>query len=110
MNARPITILALVQVAVVIISFFTLGMVLKAEGYPDPGIHFGGLALFLRHYDLFFILAPLGYAILAALAEYRWRDRDLYLPIVATGIGTILAILGVFYFAADPGCWVSIHG
>jgi len=71
--ARTITILGLVQVLLVILGFFGLGIVMKLNGYPrhDYGIHWNPLALFLRRHGLILLLVPVLWTVFAALSQSR---------------------------------------
>ena len=102
MPARPITTIALTQVALVIISFFGLAAFMKLQGYPTS--HSGGwnpLALFLRQRGLWMLLVPVLWTLSCLLAERRaprfWTDRHTLL----LGLTTALAIFLLFVYAAS---------
>ena len=64
---RPTTVLALVQTLLVILGYFTVGIVLKMSGYPSVTVlHWNPLAVFLREHGLWFLLLPVVWSIFVA--------------------------------------------
>src|ERR1022692_2371287 len=104
--SRTITILGLVQMLVVVLGFFGLGIVMKMNGYPheeDYGIRWNPMALFLRRHGLMLLFVPVIWTICAALSQ--GRERFVYtLDVWAVlGIGFAAVIIGLFIYACvDP--------
>jgi len=95
--SRGITILATVQVVSLILGFFGLGLVLKAHGYPETNVfRWSPWALFLREYGLWFLALPILWASYASLAVRR--DRGIFSPSLAVGVGLVLTAGIVFCF------------
>lgn len=99
---RTITIFALIQLLLVLLGFFGLGVVMKWNGYPHEeefGIRFTSLALLLRHHGMCLLLVPAIWAVLAAVAENKGTfifSLDGWLVLGFVAIGTIA---GLFIFA-----------
>ena len=94
--SRTITILGLVQMLLVILGFFGLGIVMKVNGYPsdDLGIRWNPLALMLRQCGLILLLFPVVWTVVAALSQNRRRDVWAILGIVFSAM-----IIGLFLYA-----------
>jgi hypothetical protein len=103
--SRNITILGLIQMLLVILGFFGLGIVMKMNGYPseDFGIRWNPLALLLRRHGLILLLVPVAWTIFAALSQSRRRfifSLDVW---AVLGIVFALAIISLFIYACvDP--------
>ena len=101
--SRNITIMALVQLLLVILGFFGLGVVMKWNGYPheeDYGIRFTSLALLLRHHGLLLLLVPAVWAVFTALAQNRPAfifSLDIWLVL---GIVATVTIIILFLYAS----------
>jgi hypothetical protein len=99
--SRNITILGLVQMLLVILGFFGLGIVMKINGYPseDFGIRWNPLALLLRRHGLILLLMPVAWTICAALSQSRESfilSQDGW---AALGIVLALIIVSLFIYA-----------
>lgn len=97
---RPMTILAVMQVMLVIVGFFALGLVLKVSGYPDlPEARWNPLAVFLREHGAWLLGLPVAWVLWANLAQRV--DRGLLSQWLAYLIGVLLAgaIVGLFLMA-----------
>jgi len=98
-----ITKLALIQMLLVILGFFGLGVVMKWNGYPheaDYGIHFTSLALRLRHHGLLLLLVPVIWTIFAALAQSRSAfvfSLDIWMVL---GIVASVTIISLYLYAS----------
>jgi hypothetical protein len=102
MTARPITKIAVVQISLVVIFFFVLGITMKAAGYPhrpDPEFRWNSFAVFLRTYGMWLLLLPAVWAVFCHHAERKWNDWSDSDTLVC-GIATALLIMGVFLVAA----------
>jgi hypothetical protein len=103
--SRTITILGLVQLLLVILGFFGLGIVMKVNGYPgeDYGIRWNPLALLLRRHGLILLLVPVIWTIFAALSQSRRRfifPLDVW---AVLGIVFAFVIISLFIYACvDP--------
>src|ERR1035437_9855309 len=102
--SRTITILGLVQMLVVILGFFGLGIVLKMCGYhsehPEEfGIRWNPDALMLRRHGLALLLVPIVWTVLAALSQNRRRFIFTLDVWAILGIVNSATILGVFLYA-----------
>jgi hypothetical protein len=77
--SRFISIVAILQLMLVMMGFFALGAVLKASGYPDdPGfpaslsrVVWSPLALILRHDGLFLLFVPIAWTVFASFSQNR---------------------------------------
>jgi len=104
--SRNITILAMIQLLVVILGFFALAIVLKAEGFPrDPPfmaslsrVVWSPFALFLRHYGLAFLLVPVVWTVAASLSQGRRVIFSLDVWLVL-GVVASVAIIVLFLYA-----------
>ena len=104
--SRNITILGLIQLLVVILGFFALGIVLKVEGYPQDPPFFASLsrvvwspyALFLRHYGLAFLLVPVIWTVIASLSQSR-RIVFSFTGWFIIGIVLSVTIISIFIYA-----------
>jgi hypothetical protein len=99
--SRNITILGLMQLLLVILGFFGLGIVMKINGYPseDFGVCWNPLALLLRRHGLMLLLVPLIWTTFAALSQNRRRfifSLDVW---AVLGMVFALAIISVFIYA-----------
>jgi len=102
--SRNITILGLIQMLLVILGFFGLGIVMKMNGYPneDFGIRWNSLALFLRRHGLILLLVPVIWTIFAALSQSR---RFIFTLAAWSVLGIVfaVAIISLFLYACvDP--------
>jgi hypothetical protein len=103
--SRNITVLGLVQMLLVILGFFGLGIVMKMNGYPheEMGIRWNSLALWLRQHGLILLLVPVIWAAVTAVAQHRQRFLFPYGVWAALGIVFALATICVFLSACvDP--------
>ena len=104
--SRNVTIVALIQLLVVILGFFALGMVLKVEGYPDdPPLPaslgravWSPLVLLLREHGLALLSVPVGWTILTSRSQNRRIifSQDIWLII---GVIAAVAIIALFIYA-----------
>jgi len=104
--SRNITVLALIQLLVVVLGFFALGIVLKAGGYPDDPpfpsglgrVVWSPLALFLRQHGLALLVIPVVWAVITSLSQNR---RVIFSQNVWLIIGVIIAaaIIALFVYA-----------
>jgi len=104
--SRNATIVALIQLLVVILGFFALGIILKAEGYPDdPPLPasldravWSPLVLLLREHGLALLSIPVGWTILTARSQNRRIifSQDIWLII---GVIAAIAIIALFIYA-----------
>jgi hypothetical protein len=104
--SRNITILALIQLLVVILGFFALGIILKVGGYPqDPGfpaslsrVVWSPFAIFFRHYGLAFLFVPAVWTVVTSLSQSR---RIIFSFTVWSIIGIVLpvVIISLFIYA-----------
>lgn len=104
--SRNITILAFIQLLLVILGFFGLGIVLKVSGYPhDPPfmaslgrVVWSPLALLLRHYGLVLLFVPVVWTVAASLSQSR---RMVFSFAVWMVVGLVLssAIIILFIYA-----------
>lgn len=103
--SRNITILGLVQMLLVILGFFGLGIVMKMNGYPheDFGIRWNPLALSLRRHGLILLLVPVIWTVLTALAQNRRRFIFPFAIWAVLGIVFSITIISLFLYACvDP--------
>ncbi len=100
MSARPITTIAIVQVAIVVLCYFLLCAVLKIQGYPSEWLRWKPLTVFLRAYGMWMLVVPALWVILCVLAESKWPAQIDYPIILIYGIFVALMILAVFVTAA----------
>ena len=98
------TIIALVQTLVVVLGFVAVGLVLKASGYPDNvmWVRWNPVALFLRHYGMWFLLVPILWTYGAGVALNDDRCRVSYSTMVMIGIA--LAVVGIIAFMYAAVC------
>ncbi len=104
--SRNIIKLALIQLLLVILGFFALGIVLKLEGYPhDPPFPaslaravWSPIALFLRRHGLILLFIPIVWTVFASLSQNR---RIVFSFAVWLVIGIVLSIIiiGLFIYA-----------
>ncbi len=99
--SRNITILGLIQVLLVILVFFGLGIVMKMHGYPheDFGIRWNPLALLLRRYGLILLLVPVTWVFFAGLAYNRRRFVFSFAVWGVLGIVFSITIISLFLYA-----------
>ena len=104
--SRNITILASLQLLVVILGFFGLAIVLKVAGYPgDPPfmrsigmVVWSSPALILRQYGLLLILVPIIWTVFASCSQNRGNfifSLDAWLII---GVINSITIMGLFIY------------
>jgi len=103
---RYISIVALIQLMLVMLGFFALGIVLKAGGYPhDPPfpaslgrVVWSPLALLLRRHGLVLLFVPLFWTIFTSLSQNRRVifSRDVWLII---GVIISVAMIVLFIYA-----------
>jgi hypothetical protein len=110
---RSITLLCLAQFVCVICGFSFLAMRMRGYGYPgEPYVfqissfgiyHWSHLALFLRHAQLFMLVLPVAWMMLALISE---RQGGFVLPFTLWMIiGVVLPcaiIMTYFYFGFYP--------
>jgi hypothetical protein len=99
--SRNIAILGLIQMLLVILGFFGLGIVMKIAGYPseDFGIHWNPLALFLRQHGLFLLVVPLFWTIFAATSQNQAKfifSLDVWSVL---GLVMTITIISIFLYA-----------
>jgi hypothetical protein len=99
---RNIAILGLIQMLLVILGFFGLGIVLKIAGYPngDFSVHWNPLALLLRRHGLFLLLVPVIWTVCTALSQNR--TRFIFSPDIWAVLGIVIAVtlIGIFLYAS----------
>jgi hypothetical protein len=98
---RATTILALLQILMVIVGFFALGAVLKMSGYPDAlAVRWNPLAVFLREHGVWLLLLPVVWVFFATSAQRI--DRGLFSYRIACVIGLSIAgvTLALFLYAS----------
>ena len=96
--ARPIVILAVLQITTIVLGFVALGFVLKSFGWgrPDVTFRFSEWAVSLRRYSPMFLLVPGLWTVLSLWVE----SRDSGSPL-STGFliaGGALAVLFLFAY------------
>jgi len=100
--ARTIGIFGTVQVLLIVMGFFGLGIVMKWNGYPDQslGIVWTPLALFLRLHGLLLLAVPALWTTGAAVAENR--GQFIITPNLWMTLGLLLnlTLLGLFLYAS----------
>ena len=72
--SRSTTILALVQMLVLVVGFFGLGVILKSWGYPDgelAGVRWTTLAVFLREHGFWLLMLTVLWVFYATVAERK---------------------------------------
>ncbi len=85
--SRFTTVLALVQTLLVILSFVTLGIVLKIHGCPDlQPVRWNPLTLFLRKYGVWLLVLP----VLWLLLDLVVQRHDIF-RLLSLTLGIILA-------------------
>ena len=104
--SRNISIVALMQLMLVMLGYFALGIVLKAGGYPhDPSfaaslsrVVWSPLALFLRNYGLALLFIPIVWTVFTSLSRDRRVvfSRDVWLVI---GMIISIGIIVLFIYA-----------
>src|SRR4051812_20600713 len=82
--SRTTTMLALLQVLLVVVGYFALGIVLKMSGYPnnEGWVHWNPWAVLLREHGGWLICLPVLWVLYATAAEHR--DRG-FSPIASPG-------------------------
>jgi len=99
--SRTTAILALVQVLLVVLGFFALGIVLKGCGYPHTiEVRWNPLAVLLREHGIWLLFLPLVWVVFAISAQRI--ERNVFSPRVAfiTGLSIASAITALFLYAA----------
>ncbi len=104
--SRNVTILALIQLLLVILGFFALGIVLKISGFPNDPPFPGGLgvvvwspvALLLRRYGLVLLFVPAIWTTFASLSQSR-RIVFSFAVWLAIGIVLSIVIISLFIYA-----------
>ena len=93
--------LALVQVLVGVLGFVGLAAVLKLSGYPqEMYVRWNPVAIFLRQHPLLPLILPLVWTVFAVLSE-RVEQGVLSSSLTRMiGVGIVLAVLGIFFYAA----------
>ncbi len=108
--SRPTTIVVLVQMLVLILGFFGLGIVLKGFGYPNRDVFvWNPIAVFLReHGGWFFLLSVLwvSYATFAHRKDCGWLSYRIALIV---GVSIALCLLAAFLYAAANPCTMIFH-
>jgi hypothetical protein len=99
MTPHPITRIVLVQSLVVVLSFFTLAILMKIQGYPHATwLNWKSEAVWLRQYGWLAALLPLGWAMASLACERKWPHS------VSTRIhvisGALVALAIYFNFLA----------
>ena len=95
--SRTTTYVAILQVAVTVFGFLALGIVLKFCGYPDGfGVRWNPLAVFLREYGIWLLIAPLFWTLFALKAQKV--DRGILSGRLAMILGMCLAGLVALTF------------
>lgn len=96
------TVLASIQIAVILFGFMATGLILKAAGYPDIGYPINGRILFVRHFGALFFIAPVIWAFSTVALERRTENRFTKRWSVVSGMA-LLAGLTYFYFMTAAG-------
>ena len=102
--SRTITILGIVQLLMVILGFFGLGIVMKMNGYhsnqsDDFGIRWNPVALMLRRHGLVLLLVPVIWTVSAALSQNRRRFIFTLEAWAILGVVFAVTIISVFLYA-----------
>lgn len=104
MFSRSTALIALSQTLVVVLGFIAVGVVLKFSGYPENPrwVSWNPFAVFLRHYGLLLLLAPVTWTYFAA----RSLRDDSYAVTYQTMmlIGITFAALAMFCFIYAAVC------
>jgi hypothetical protein len=97
MTSRQITRLAALQILLVVLGFFGLGIVLKMQGYPgqDLPIRWDGKATFLREYGLWLLTLQVVVVLLSLCACRRYHAAAGEASLAA-GLGLALMLFGLF--------------
>jgi hypothetical protein len=102
--SRTITILGLVQLLLVILGFFGLGIVLKAAGYhsehpEEYGTRWNPIAVMLRQHGLVLLLVPVVWTTMAAVSQNRRRFIFTLDVWAILGVVFSVTIIGLFLYA-----------
>jgi hypothetical protein len=99
--SRNTTILALIQVLLVVLGFFGLGIIMKISGYPnhDDLIQWNSLALLLRRNGFYLLILPLVWVSFTALSEYKGKFIYSYDVWCLIGILNAFLIISLFICA-----------
>ncbi len=98
---RAVAYIALVQLLLVIAGFVVLGIVLKVAGYPDfAGYHWNPLAVLLRKHGLWFLVAPVLWALFAIAAEHLHHPFFSQRLVLFSGVAWAGIVTALFFYAA----------
>jgi hypothetical protein len=101
--ARPATVLAVVQMVIVIVGFAALGIVLKGCGYPNGelmGVRWNPLAVFLREHVGWLLLLPVLWVFYASAAQSRDCGWLSYRIAFVVGLSIAACMLSAFLYAS----------
>jgi hypothetical protein len=104
--SRSITIVGLIQLTLVLLGFFALGIILRVEGYPhDPPfmaslgrVVWSPTALFLRNHGLLLLFVPAVWTTVASLSQNRRVFFSLAVWLII-GVALSGAITTLFIYA-----------
>ena len=100
--SRTTLILGLLQLALVIVGFTTLGIVLKFCGYPreDLGVIWNDLPVLLREHGGWLMLLPVLWVCYATNAQRLDRGLFSYRLACMIGLSIVALIIALFFYAA----------
>ncbi len=103
------TVLASMQIVVILFGFMATGLILKAAGYPDIGYPINGRILFVRHFGALFLIAPVIWVFVTVALERRTENRFTKRWSVVSGLA-LLAGLSYFYCLTVAGAMIMHAG
>ena len=107
--SRTITLIAIVQVLMVILGFATLGIVLKSRGYPDldPLMVWTPLAVFLRERGFALLIVPAIWTLLFTVVQHQVVARR---AMIFFGVLLAIGLFSIFLYATIfPGTRGFLH-
>ena len=100
MNARPITILALVQLAIVFLGYVSLVGAMKLRGYPNEFFVWPPFTVFLRQHGLWMLLLPISFVAWSLFSEAARPSRNSEGRTLIVGVLIAVLLFLGFVFAA----------
>jgi D-alanyl-lipoteichoic acid acyltransferase DltB (MBOAT superfamily) len=91
------TVLASMQIVVILLGFMATGLILKGAGYPDIGVSISGKLYFVRHFGALLLIVPIVWVFATIAFERRPDNRFSKRWTIVTGI-VVLAALSYFLF------------
>lgn len=101
------TVIASMQVIVVLVGFMATGLILKGAGYPDIGVPIHRTVYVVRHFGALLLIVPVIWVFATIAFEKSPDNRFTKRWTLATGI-MVLALLSYFFFRA-AGLAISIE-